>query len=157
MYVCAVNMNYWGDNFETAILFCDFFLGSNSDVLGSFGTFLAHIGGLFLNELKNHFTSNLLLSFVFLQSIWCTREEILNFLSFCLTFFWFKEQQVWPFWHIYGRYWRFFSEWVAKSIREQFIVLLNVSTVNLAYTRGILEFTILSCSVSWPQKDEGGE
>ena len=52
-----------------AILLFDFFLGSKSDNLGSFGTFLAGIEGFFLNELTQHFTSNLFFSFVFLQGI----------------------------------------------------------------------------------------
>ena len=37
-------------NFEIAMLFFDFFLGSKSDIAGSFGTFLADIGGIFVNE-----------------------------------------------------------------------------------------------------------
>ena len=53
---------------------------------GSFGTFLADIGGIFVNELIKHFTNNLLFSFVFLRSIWLTPEEFLYSLSFCFTF-----------------------------------------------------------------------
>ena len=69
------------------MLFFVFFVGSKSDILGSFGTFLADIGGIFLNELTNYFTSNLLFPFVFLRSIWLTREEFLYQLSFSFTFF----------------------------------------------------------------------
>ena len=64
----TVNLNYWGANVEIAILFFDFFVGSENDTLGSFGTFLADVGGFFLKELTKHFTSNLLFPFVFLQS-----------------------------------------------------------------------------------------
>ena len=55
------NLNYWRANFEVAILFCDFSLGSKSDILGSVGTFPAHVGGSFLIELANHhiFAGNL--------------------------------------------------------------------------------------------------
>ena len=67
--IFAVNLNYWRADFEVSILFFDFFLGSKSDISGSFGTILADIGGTFVNELTKHFTSNLLLSFVFLRSI----------------------------------------------------------------------------------------
>ena len=89
--VSAVNLACWRANFEMAILFFDFFCGSKSDTLVSFATFLDHIGEFFLNELTNHFTSNLPFFFTFLQSIRRTREKILNSLSFCLTFFWFQE------------------------------------------------------------------
>ena len=67
--VAAVNLTYWEANFEIAILFFDFFLGSKSNIPGSFDTFLADIGGFFLNELTKQFTRSLLFSFVFLQSI----------------------------------------------------------------------------------------
>ena len=67
--IFAVNLNYWRANFEIAILFFDFFVGSKSEILGSCGTFLADIGGGFVNELTKHFKSNLLFSFVFLRSI----------------------------------------------------------------------------------------
>ena len=50
-------------------LFCDFSLGSKSDILGSPGAFSAHIGGFFLNELANHLRSNLIFFFLFLWSI----------------------------------------------------------------------------------------
>ena len=69
------------------ILFFDFFLGSKSGISGIFGTFLADIGGFFLNELTKRFTSNLLYSIVFLKSIWPTTKESLYSLSFCFTFF----------------------------------------------------------------------
>ena len=82
-----VNLTYWRANFEIAILFFDFFLVSESDTSGSFGTFLADIGGFFVNELANHFTGNLLLSFVFWRSIWPTREEFSYSLSFYCTVF----------------------------------------------------------------------
>ena len=83
----TVNLNYWRANFEIAILFFDFFLGSKSDISGSFGTFLADIGGIFVNELTKQITSNLLLSFVFLRLIWLTREEFVCSLSFSFNFF----------------------------------------------------------------------
>ena len=67
--IFAVNLTYWRANFEITILFFYFFLASKSDISGSFGTFLADIGGFLLNELTKHFMSNLLFSFVFLQSI----------------------------------------------------------------------------------------
>ena len=76
-----------GQTFEVAILFCDFSLGSKRDMLGSFFTFPAHIGGFFLNELANHFRSNLLFFFLCLRSIWPTGELVLRSLSFSLTFF----------------------------------------------------------------------
>ena len=82
-----VNLTYWRANFEVAILFCDFSLGSKSDILGSSGTFPPHIGGFFLNELANHFRSNLIFFFLFLRSIWPTGKLILRSLSFSLTFF----------------------------------------------------------------------
>ena len=85
--IFAVNLNYWRANFEITILFFDFFVGSKSDISGSFGTFLADIGGIFVNELTKHFQSNLLFSFVILQSTWLTREEFLYSLSFSFTFF----------------------------------------------------------------------
>ena len=67
--ILAVNLTYRRANFEIAILFFDFFLGSKSDIAGSFGTFVADIGGFFQNELTKHFKSNVLFSFVFLRSI----------------------------------------------------------------------------------------
>ena len=82
-----VNLTYWRANFEIAILSFDFFLGSKSDISGSFGTFLADIGGICVNDLTKHFKSNLLFSFVFLRSISLTREEVLYSLSFSFTFF----------------------------------------------------------------------
>ena len=78
----VVNLSYWRANFEVAILFCDFSLGSKSDILGSFGTFPAHIGGVFLNESANHYRSNLIFTLLFLRSIWPTGS-----LSCTLTFF----------------------------------------------------------------------
>ena len=89
--IFAVNLIYWRANFEIAILFFDFSLVSKNGILGNFGTFLADIGGFFLNEVTKHFRSNLLFSFVFLQSTWPTREEFLYSLSFCFTFYWFKK------------------------------------------------------------------
>ena len=83
-----VDLTYWSANFEIAILFFDFFLGSKSDIPGIFGTSLADIGGFFLNELTKHFGGNLLFSFVFLQKNSPTREEFLYSLSFLFTFFW---------------------------------------------------------------------
>ena len=80
-------MTYWRANFEIAILFFDFFVGSKSDISGSFGTFLADGGGFFVNELTKDFTSNSLLSFVFLRSISLTREEFLYSLYFSFPFF----------------------------------------------------------------------
>ena len=67
--VFVVNFTYWRSNFEVAVLFCDFSLGSKSDISGSFGTLLADTGGIFVNELTKHFKSNLLFSFMFLRSI----------------------------------------------------------------------------------------
>ena len=87
LYVFVVNLSYWRANFEVVILFCDFSLGSKCNNLGSFGTFSAHTGGFFLNELANHFRSNLIFFFLFLRSIWPTGELILRSLSFSLTFF----------------------------------------------------------------------
>ena len=43
--VFVVNFTYWRAGFKVAILFCDFSLGSKSDILGSFGTFPARIEG----------------------------------------------------------------------------------------------------------------
>ena len=63
--VVAVNFTYWRANFEILILFFDIFLGSESDISGRFGTFLADIGGFFLKELRKHFTINLPFSCVF--------------------------------------------------------------------------------------------
>ena len=85
--VFVVNLTYWRENFEVALLFTDFSLGSKSDTLGSFGTFPAHIGGFFLNELAHHFRSNLIFFFLFLRSIWTTGGLILISLFFSLTFF----------------------------------------------------------------------
>ena len=82
-----VNLTYWRANFEVAILFSDFSLGLKPDILGSFGTFPARIGGFFLNVLSNHFGSNLIFFFLFLRSIWPTGELILRSISFSLTFF----------------------------------------------------------------------
>ena len=90
---CPINLrviypySYWRANFEVTILFCDFSLGSKSDILGSYGTFTADIAGFFLNELANHFRSKLILFFLFLRSIWPTGELILRSPSFSLTFF----------------------------------------------------------------------
>ena len=106
--VSAFNLTYWRANFEFAILFYVFFLGSKSDISGSFGTLLADIGGFFLNELTKHFTSNLLFSFLFLRSVWPTREEFWNSLSFGFTFFFFKKQKFWPFRNIFSTDWNFF-------------------------------------------------
>ena len=47
-----------GQILRSPFLFRDFSLGSKSDILGRFGTFPAHIGGFFLNELANHCRSN---------------------------------------------------------------------------------------------------
>ena len=85
--IFAVNLTYWRANVEMAILFFDFFLGSTSDISGSFGSFLADIGGFFLNELAKHFTSNLIFFFLFLQSIRPTGQLVLRSPSFSLTFF----------------------------------------------------------------------
>ena len=57
--IFAVNFTYWRADFELAILFFDFSLGSKCDIPRSFGTFLAEIGGFFLNDLTKHFNSNL--------------------------------------------------------------------------------------------------
>ena len=92
IYVFAFNLTYTRANVEIAILFVDFFLGSNSDILGSFGTFLAHIGGFILNNLPNQFGSNLSTFFTFLWSVSPTGEKILRSLSFSLT--WFLVQEV---------------------------------------------------------------
>ena len=82
------------------ILFFDFFLGSKSGISGIFGTFLADIGGFFLNELTSHFMSNLLFSFVFLQSIWPTRDEFCTRYPFVSLFFYFE---------IFGRFGTFLA------------------------------------------------
>ena len=74
-----VRLTYWMANSEVAILFCDLSLGSKSDISGSFGTFLADIGGIFLNELTKHFTSNLFFSFVFLQSVFVLAILLFHF------------------------------------------------------------------------------
>ena len=73
---------YW-----TPYPFAWLFFGSKSNSFGHFGTFLAHIGGFCLNELPNQFGSNLFSSFVFLRSIYPTRQDFLKLLSLCLTFF----------------------------------------------------------------------
>ena len=91
VYVFVFNVTYWRANFEVAIPFSDFSLGSKSDILGSFGTFPAHIGGFFLNELANHFRRNLIFFFLYLRSMWPTGELILRSLSFSLTFFLFQK------------------------------------------------------------------
>ena len=41
LYVFAVNLTCWRANFEIAILSFDFFIGSKSDISGSFGTILS--------------------------------------------------------------------------------------------------------------------
>ena len=63
LHVFVANLTYLRANFEIDILFFDLFLGSKSDVSGIFSTFLADMGGFFLNELTKLFTSNLLFSF----------------------------------------------------------------------------------------------
>ena len=69
VYFLLVNLTYWRANFEVAIVFCDFSLGSKKDSLGSFGRFPAQIRGFFLNELANHFRSSWIFFFLFLRSI----------------------------------------------------------------------------------------
>ena len=83
----VVPFTYWRANFEFDVLHCDFSLGSKSDILGSYGTFTADIAGFFLNELANHFRSNLIFFFLFLRSICPTGELVLRSVSFSLTFF----------------------------------------------------------------------
>ena len=90
------------------MLFYDFFLGSKSDISGSFGTFLADDGGFLLNELTKHFTSDLILSFVFWRSIWATREEFCTRYSLVSLFFQFQNQHFCPFWHIFSTFLSFF-------------------------------------------------
>ena len=50
IFFFAVNLTYSSADFEIAILFFDFFLGSKSYISGSFGAFLADIGGIFVND-----------------------------------------------------------------------------------------------------------
>ena len=128
------HLTCWRANVEIAVIFFDFFLGSKSDILCSFGTFLAHIGGFFLNELTNQFTTDLLFFFAMLQSIWRTREKILNSLSFCLTFFGSKSNSFGRFGTFLAHIGTFPPEWVAKLIWEQFILLPCVYAVILQVT-----------------------
>ena len=86
--IFAVNLTCCRANSEIAILFFDLFLGLRSDIAGSFGTCLADIAGVFLNELTTHVTGNLLFSFVFLQFNWTYERGffVLAILSFQFFF-----------------------------------------------------------------------
>ena len=84
-------LNQLPNQFESI---CDFSLGLKSDIVGSFGTFPAHIGGFFLNELANQFRSILIFSLLFLRSSWPTEDLILKSLSFSLTPFFVQKSDI---------------------------------------------------------------
>ena len=76
--------------FCTRYPFVSLFLWFKTNTFGRFGTFLAHIGVFFLNQLPTRFGITSFYSFCF----------FLRSLSFLLTFFWFKQWDFRHFWYI---------------------------------------------------------
>ena len=71
---------------EIAMIFVDFFFGSNNKILGSFGTFITQYWLFYLKDLPNQFETNLSTFFMFLCSMCPTVGQILRSPSFSLTF-----------------------------------------------------------------------